>query len=156
MTDTSMEYWTVTSGDLTERRRVIDTPEIVVDPGSALRVIIDPTESHQEWIGAGAAITDSSAYLFRERMSAEQRTTILREMFDPQQGAFNMVRISIGTSDFSSQPYYSYNDLPPGESDSDLKKFSIGDPVERTKDFKYVIPVLQDEASLYPKPSKKY
>jgi glucosylceramidase len=47
------------------------------------------------------------------------------------------VRICIGTPDFTSDPWYSYNDLPPAETDPELKRFSI------EKDRAYILPVLK-------------
>ena len=84
----------------------------MIPAAGATEVVIDPTEEYQLWEGAGAAITDSSASLFMNAMTAEQRHAILEEMFDPRQGGFSSVRISIGACDFSSQKYYTYDDLP--------------------------------------------
>ena len=108
------ELWTITSGDLSQRRRPMDSPATVSDPGQAVPIQVDPTRQYQLWEGAGAALTDSSAYLFMTSMDAGQRSRILTEMFDPAQGGFSTLRICIGSCDFSSQRYYSYDDLPDG------------------------------------------
>ncbi|BDR52396.1 glucosylceramidase [Bombiscardovia nodaiensis] len=149
------ELWTVTAGDLSTRRTVLAAPEVEADPGEATRVVVDPSKVFQHWEGEGAAITDSSAYLLWTAMSAEQRHALLEELFSPQQAGFSSVRISIGSCDFSSQPYYSYDELPEGvESDGDLHYFSIGEgkpgAPDATKDLKYVIPVLQEILSINP------
>lgn len=149
------EYWTRTTGDLSERRAPIATPVIENDHNGAQTVVIDPTRRYQYWEGAGAAITDSSASLFMQSMTAEQRHAILTEMFDPEQGGFSSVRISIGACDFSSQAYYSYDDLPEGVvADAGLNYFSIGEgepgAPDATKDVKNVIPVLQEIVAINP------
>lgn len=149
------EYWTATSGDLIQRREHINTPQVVDSAAGATEVVIDPTEEYQLWEGAGAAITDSSASLFMNAMTAEQRHAILEEMFDPRQGGFSSVRISIGACDFSSQKYYTYDDLPEGvAADAGLEYFSIGEgepgAPDATKDMKNVVPVLQEIISINP------
>ena len=45
--------------------------------------------------------------------------------------------LQIGTSDFVGEPYYTYDDLPEGETDPDLAKFSI------EKDRAYVLPAIK-------------
>ena len=149
------EYWTATSGDLIQRRERINTPQVVDSAAGATEVVIDPTEEYQLWEGAGAAITDSSASLFMNAMTAEQRHAILEEMFDPRQGGFSSVRISIGACDFSSHKYYTYDDLPEGvAADAGLEYFSIGEgepgAPDATKDMKNVVPVLQEIISINP------
>ncbi|OZG58725.1 glycosyl hydrolase family 30 [Bifidobacterium tissieri] len=157
MTSYRTEYWTRTSGDLADRRTPIPTPEIKGndDAANAVKIVIDPTRQYQLWEGAGAAITDSSASLFMQSMSPEQRHAILTEMFDPEQGGFSSVRISIGSCDFSSQAYYSYDDLPDGvAADPALDHFSIGEgepgAPDATKDLKNVVPVLQEILAINP------
>ena len=149
------ERWTRTTGDLADRRAEISTPVIESDHGDAVPVVIDPTRRYQMWEGVGAAITDSSASLFMNSMSPEQRHAILEEMFSPEQGGFSSVRISIGSCDFSSQKYYSYDDLPEGvAADASLQYFSIGEgepgAPDATRDLKNVIPVLQEIVRINP------
>ena len=149
------EQWSVTSGDLGSRRHVIAAPESTVDPRDAVKVVIDPSQQYQFWEGGGAAITDSSAALLMQSMSAEQRHAILTELFSPDQAGFSSVRISIGSCDFSSQPYYSYDELPEGvAADSGLQYFSIGEGEPgtpgATKDLKNVVPVLQEILAINP------
>ena len=148
-------YWTRTSGDLKDRRTPIGVPHIVSTPGDAVKIVVDPTQEYQMWEGAGAAITDSSASLFMNSMTSEQRHAILTEMFDPEQGGFSSVRMSIGACDFSSQKYYTYDDLPDGvAADAALEHFSIGtgEPgaPDATRDMKNVVPVLQEIVSINP------
>ncbi|BDR55191.1 glucosylceramidase [Bombiscardovia apis] len=152
---TKQELWTRTSGDLSARRESLAQPAVVQDPGEACKVIVDPSRSYQSWEGEGAAITDSSAYLIWTSMNPEQRHALLEELFSPEQAGFSSVRISIGSCDFSSQPYYSYDELPEGVySDGDLNYFSIGEgepgAPDATKDLKYVIPVLQEILAINP------
>lgn len=151
----SNEYWTRTTGNLSERRQSLPIPAVVDELGGAVPIVIDPTKEYQLWEGVGAAITDSSASLFMTAMNAQQRHAILKEMFDPEQGGFSTVRMSIGACDFSSQPYYTYDDLPEGVvADGGLEYFSIGEgepgAPDATRDMKYVVPVLQEILSINP------
>lgn len=149
------EYWTETSGDLATRRTPVDTPPVVGTLDGAVPIVLDASEQYQLWEGAGAAITDSSASLMMHSMSAEQRHSLLEEMFSPEQGGFSSVRISIGACDFSSQKYYTYDDLPDGvAADGGLNYFSIGEgepgAPDATKDMKNVVPVLQEIVAINP------
>lgn len=149
------ELWTSTSGDLSQRRRRLEPPVTVDKPGSAIPVLVDATRQYQFWEGAGAALTDSSAYLLMTKMNPDQRTRILTELFSPDQGGFSTLRICMGSSDFSSQSYYSYDDLPEGvATDAALQYFSIGQGEpggsDATKDMKYLVPVLQEIMSINP------
>ena len=149
------EIWTATAGDLSQRREPIATPETTTGPEAAVPIVVDPTRRYQYWEGAGAALTDSSAYLFMTAMDADQRHRILTELFDPAQAGLSTLRISMGSCDFSSQRYYSYDDLPEGVmSDSGMTYFSIGQgkpgSPEATKDMKYVVPVLQEIMAINP------
>ena len=151
----SNEYWTRTSGDLTDRRKALAVPELTDNPGDAVRVIVDPTEEFQMWEGVGAAMTDSSASLFMRAMSPEQRHAILREMFDPEEGGFSTLRISIGACDMCTQKYYTYDDLPDGvTADASLAYFSIGEgepgASDATRDMRNIVPVLQEILGINP------
>lgn len=87
---------------------------------------IDADRRHQAMIGFGAAITDSSAWLIEKRMNAAQRDRLLHELFG--RGAdglgIDFTRLTIGASDFS-RAHYSLDDMPPGQSDPALARFSL-------------------------------
>ena len=149
------EFWTRTTADLSDRRLHLKTPAAQGSAQDAVRIVIDPSLRRQNWIGAGAAVTDATAYLLWEVMDAGQRGRLLRELFDPVDGAgFSLVRIPMGSCDFNKQDYYTYDDLPFGSHDSELKRFSIGEGTpgapEATKDLKYIVPVLREILDINP------
>ena len=111
---------------------------------SALVIDIDPATSYQEMQGFGASITDASAYLIQQRMKPAQRDQLMRELFgrDPGLG-MSFTRLTIGASDFS-QRHYSFDDMPAGESDPELKRFSI-DPHRAT-----VLPTVKAALAINP------
>jgi glucosylceramidase len=106
---------------------------------------VDESQTFQQMIGFGAAVTDSSAWLIYSKMSNSQRATLMQKLFDPNQGiGISFVRIPMGASDFSVSGPYSYDDLPAGQSDPNLNHFSI------SHDQAYILPVLQQARSLNP------
>jgi len=91
----------------------------------AIVIDVDPAQRYQEMVGFGAAITDASAWLIRNRMAAPQRDTLMRELFGPAPGlGLSFTRLTIGASDFS-RSHYSLDDMPPGQQDPALAHFSI-------------------------------
>lgn len=148
------EFWTVTTGDLSKKREPLMVPTTTTAPiDSAAKIVVDPSQKFQKWLGVGAAITDSTAKLIWSQ-NKEQRNQLLHELFDPEQGAYSVVRVPVGSCDFQSQDYYSYDDVPYGEHDHDLEHFSVGTGTpgasDATKDLKYIIPVLQEIIKINP------
>ncbi|MTV82982.1 glycoside hydrolase family 30 protein [Secundilactobacillus folii] len=148
------EFWTATSGDLTQKREPLSTPKYSSKPDQAIPIVIDPAIKQQDWIGAGAALTDSAASLIWHSQNEKQRDQLLHELFDPDQGGFSTLRIPLGSCDFQSQEYYTYDDVPFGEQDYKLEHFSIGTgkpgASDATKDLKYIVPVLQKILAINP------
>jgi glucosylceramidase len=95
--------------------------------------------------GFGAAITEASAWLMRNGMSPAQRDALMQELFTREgQGlGFDLTRLTIGASDFSRR-HYSLDDMQPGQTDPELKHFSL-DP-ERAD----VIPAVKQALALNP------
>jgi glucosylceramidase len=90
-----------------------------------LQIHVDPARQYQTIEGFGASFTDSSAWLIQRRMNAAQREALLRELFDPETGlGLSLTRVPIGASDFSLA-HYSFDDVPAGQSDPELSRFSI-------------------------------
>ena len=111
----------------------------------ALTIFVDDTTKFQEIDGFGASLTESSAYLLNRKLSASQRADALRMLFDQQKGiGLTMLRQPMGASDFALQ-VYSYDEMPEGETDPDLKKFSID------HDRADILPVLKEILAINPK-----
>lgn len=116
---------------------------------SAPTIAVDDTQQMQQMDGFGAAVTDSSAWLIYNHMSATQRTALMTNLFgtsasNPTSIGLSFVRIPMGASDFSVTGAYSYDDLPAGQTDPTLAKFSIA------HDTSYILPVLQQAYQLNP------
>lgn len=98
---------------------------------------IDSTQRFQQIDGFGFCLTDGSAQLINA-MSSADKTRLLNELFSTDGASIGIsyLRVSIGASDLSDK-VYSYNDLPAGQTDTSLSKFSID---ENKKD---LIPTLK-------------
>jgi glucosylceramidase len=121
-------------------------PDIITTtPSSAVQTIsVSPGELFQEMDGFGYALTGGSA-LHINNMSAAARQQLLTELFDHDEKNIGVsyLRISIGSSDLDPA-VFSYNDLPFGETDVNMEKFSLD------KDREYLIPVLKEILKINP------
>lgn len=115
----------------------------VARPDGVIR--IDPNRQFQRMAGFGAAITEASAWLMRHGLKPEQRDALMKELFTREGGGvgFDLTRLTIGASDFSRH-HYSLNDMPPGQTDPELRHFSL-EP-ERAD----VIPAVKQALALNP------
>ncbi|MFG6468124.1 glycoside hydrolase family 30 protein [Roseateles sp. BYS87W] len=106
---------------------------------------IDPTRQHQRMAGFGAAITEGSAWLIRHGMTQAQRDALMKELFTREGNGvgFELTRLTIGASDFS-RSHYSLDDMPPGQTDPELKNFSLA------KEREDVIPAVKQALALNP------
>jgi glucosylceramidase len=98
---------------------------------------VDEGNIYQTIIGIGSSLEHSTCYNISLLPEAE-RERVVESIVDPVKGiGMNLMRICIGTPDFTASPWYSYDDMPPGEKDPELKRFSIA------KDEEYVLPILR-------------
>lgn len=106
-------------------------------PGQGHQINLDPARRYQSILGMGGSLEHATCYNL-SKLSDEKRAEVIQSLVDPVTGiGMNLMRLCIGTSDFVGEPYYSYNDLPPGETDLALEKFSI------EKDRAYVLPAVK-------------
>src|SRR6267378_7271697 len=111
-------------------------------PGLAT-ISVDDTATYQEMVGFGAAITDAAAMNINH-LPPDRRETLLRELFDPDSGiGLSFTRLTIGASDFSPRQY-SFDDMPPGQRDPRVARFSI-EPNRAD-----VLPVVQRALAINP------
>src|SRR5574340_853604 len=109
-----------------------------------LTITVNEAVGYQTIDGFGASLTDSSAWLLWNKLSEAQRKETLQKLFDPEKGiGLSLLRQPMGSSDFATEDY-SYDDMPSGERDPELKKFSIA------KDERYIVPLLREALALNP------
>ncbi len=102
--------------------------------------------TYQQIDGFGGAMTDSSAWLLHEKLTPVERDTVMRKLFDPVDGiGMSYLRLPMGTSDFASNDrHYTYDDMPPGQTDPTLANFSV------ISDTAWIIPMLQQARAINP------
>lgn len=99
---------------------------------------IDPSLQYQTMLGFGSSIEESTVYNLW-KMTPAVREEVLRKLVDPEEGiGMNLMRICFGSSDFTARPFYSYDDMPPGQTDPTLNNFSI----QKDRDYK-IIPTIR-------------
>lgn len=106
---------------------------------------LDPSLTYQPFEGAGAAMTESSAWLILNKLDETARQQLMNDLFTRQGSGIGLsyLRVPMGASDFALRNY-SYSDISPAYSDPELRSFSI------EPDLDDVIPALRLARSLNP------
>ncbi|MBM3849775.1 MAG: hypothetical protein FJ396_06225 [Verrucomicrobia bacterium] len=111
---------------------------------SRVRIEIDETANHQSILGLGSSFEHSTCHNL-SLLPEAQRERVIQSLVDPDTGiGMSLMRICIGTSDFAPGPFYTYDDMPDGQVDPRLERFSI----DRDRD--YVLPVIKLAQRLHP------
>ena len=107
-------------------------------------ITVDTTQRFQTMDGFGYTLTGGSAQLINA-LSDSIKETLLRELFTTKGDGIGIsfIRISIGASDLDDH-VFSYNDMPKGKTDIELKNFSLAE------DEKNLIPILKKIVALNP------
>jgi glucosylceramidase len=136
----------VTTGDKSKLLQA--QPSVQFSSGgqtTSLLITVEDTTSYQQMDGFGASLTDSSAWLIWNKLDASQQATLMQNLFSPTAGiGISFLRQPMGASDFSSVGNYSYDDMPPGETDPNLTNFSV------VHDTAYIIPLLKQAITINP------
>lgn len=105
---------------------------------------IDSAQTFQTVDGFGYTLTGGSAFLLR-KMDAAARAKLLAELFGSGDNDLKIsyLRLSLGASDLDAA-VFSYDDLPAGQTDPDLSRFSL------SKDTVDLIPVLKEILAIRP------
>ena len=135
----------VTSADRAELMHDRGTVAFGTRPTGELTITVDPSRTYQTMDGFGASITDSSAaVLYRLDPAARERA--MRSLFDPARGiGVSALRQPIGSSDFTDEPHYTYDDMPAGQTDFALAHFSVA------HDQAQILPLLRRAKALNPR-----
>ena len=138
------ELWltTLDKESLLEKREL--DPGVPENAEIDATITVDTTETYQEIDGFGYTLTGGSA-MHINQMSDSARTALLEELFGTgeDQLGVSYLRLSIGASDLDEAPF-SYNDLPVGETDENLERFSLAN------DTVHLIPVLKEILEITP------
>jgi glucosylceramidase len=105
-------------------------------------VTVSPAHTFQPFLGVGAALTDSAAYVLTHYMSTAQRHALLKDLFSASGRNWRMLRVCMGSPDFRSEPVgYTYDD---GSPDPSLSRFSIA------RDTAFITPVIKEILAINP------
>ena len=137
---------TQTTSDFSERLARLRSVSFAGPPPTGLPLItVDESQRYQTFTGVGEAMTDSSAWLINDELSAPTRTALMNDLFGPAGTHYSFALVPMGASDFTrtGQPY-TYDDVPAGRSDPQLAQFSIA------HDQPYILPALREMLAVNP------
>lgn len=130
--------------------RLAHRPGLVFTSASALArttpvITVDDSTRYQAIVGVGTAMTDASAWLIQDQLSAATRNTVLRNLFGASGIGIRVLRLPMGASDFvrDGRPY-SYDSVPRGQADPRLARFSV------VHDDAYIVPAMREALGLDP------
>ncbi|MFI0801441.1 glucosylceramidase [Amycolatopsis lurida] len=121
-------------------------------------ITVDENTTYQQFEGAGASFTDTAAWLMKGSgaLSQATRDETMRKLFDPVSGiGVTFIRNPLGSSDLARFSY-SFDDLPAGQTDPSLAKFSIAHDLDSilplTKQAREINPATKVMASPWSAP----
>lgn len=141
---TEVAFW-LTKGD---QSQLLSKQNIALNFSDATNanptIEIDPNTSFQSIDGFGYTLTGGSASLINA-LPAADKDKLLNELFGTADNAIavSYLRVSIGASDLSASAF-TYNDLPDGETDENLAKFSL------SKEEADLLPILKKIVAINP------
>ncbi|MEV4036806.1 ricin-type beta-trefoil lectin domain protein [Streptomyces umbrinus] len=114
--------------------------------GSGENISVDENTRYQSFSGGGASFTDTAAWLMDGSGALTQATrdATMRKLFSPTEGiGLSLLRNPMGGSDLARFGY-TYDDVPAGQTDPTLSKFSIAHDLED------VLPLTKQARQLNP------
>jgi glucosylceramidase len=136
---------TITSGDKKFLLSPSDPLTFSDDSISGSIIEVDTNRQFQPIDGFGYTLTGGSAYLLKQKLSDQQRTALLKELFSRDEKGIGVsyLRISIGASDLDDK-VFSYNDMEKGKTDPTLANFTLAPDDEN------LVPVLKEVLAIAP------
>ncbi|MEV5801992.1 ricin-type beta-trefoil lectin domain protein [Streptomyces collinus] len=114
--------------------------------GGGENITVDENTRYQTFTGGGASFTDTAAWLMNSSgaLSQSTRDATMRKLFSPSDGiGLSFLRNPMGASDLARYGY-TYDDVPAGQTDTSLAKFSIA------HDLADVVPLTRQALQLNP------
>lgn len=91
----------------------VDKPDLdirTVDDSTMTTINVDDTTEYNSFLGMGTSVDESTVYNLM-KMSESDRYAFIKRLVDPVNGSGNtLFRLTIGTADFTAQPFYTYYD----------------------------------------------
>jgi glucosylceramidase len=150
--DETVNIWLTTTNDSAGRNVVAglqqQTP-IAFSAGNSsagTEITVDEGTKYQQFVGGGASMTDTAAYLLGSSgaISSSTQSAVMNALFSPTNGiGLDFLRNPMGASDLARYNY-SYDDMPAGETDPTLANFSI------SHDLTDILPLTKEAEELNP------
>ncbi|WP_265427766.1 glycoside hydrolase family 30 protein [Chryseobacterium sp. YIM B08800] len=142
-TDKKVQIW-MTKGDESVKLQQQNALTFVNTSNNFQNIEINDSQKFQYIDGFGYTLTGGSVEVIN-RLSPSKRKALLNELFgnDKNSISISYLRLSIGASDLDGE-VFSYDDLPEGQTDPSLSKFSLA----RDKD---LISMLKEILAINPK-----
>ncbi len=142
---TPVDLWLTDPGGSARFEKQSPALSFQTAPVAGPTIDVDATQTFQTIDGFGYTLTGGSAQHLMG-MTAPVRAALLRELFatNGTNIGVSYLRVSLGASDLNAR-VFSYDDLPAGETDPELKRFDLG------PDRADVVPVLQEILAIAPK-----
>lgn len=139
-----IEFW-LTNSDQTVLLQKQNKISFAYKSNDLPTIELNENQTFQAIDGFGYSLTGGSAFVINQ-LDKTNKSNLLQELFGWKKDSISIsyLRISIGSSDLNFAPY-TYNDLPTGETDLNLEKFSL------SMDEKHLIPLLQEILRINPK-----
>jgi O-glycosyl hydrolase len=135
--ESSVHSW-VSSSNMIQRLSPQPPLNFVAGLSDAKTIIrVDPGRTFQSILGLGSSLEHSTCYNI-SKLPQEQQAKVVESLVHTEKGiGMSLMRICIGTPDFTASGWYSYDDVPVGQTDPELEHFSINN------DRQYVLPILR-------------
>ncbi|MGW0915422.1 RICIN domain-containing protein [Streptomyces sp. NPDC002784] len=131
--DPTAQVW-VTTADGSRKLAAETVP--FNSPAQPIDIRVDAAAKGQKFTGAGASVTEASAHLI-QGLPADKRADLMKSLFSTTEGiGLNYLRQPLGSTDFNSGGFYTYEDTK--------GSFSIG------RDQQEIIPVLKQATAHNP------
>ena len=131
----------------TQTAKLQPQPAVTFGTGTTANnpIVVDEARTYQEVEGFGASFTDSSAYLLNQVAVPAARDAAMANLFTRVGTGIGLsfIRNPMGASDLA-RFHYSYDDVPPGQTDPTLANFSIA------HDLADIVPLVQQARALNP------
>ena len=138
--------WYHAPSDITYKLEKQENLNITAEDSLSMTTInIDPNKKYQSILGIGTSIEESTVSCLG-RMSEVKRHEVLTKLVHAKNGiGMNLIRVCIGTADFTGRKFYTYDDRLNSEPDVNLDYFSI------QKDIDYnIISTLKEALAINP------
>ena len=138
--DNQIEVW-LTKGDESAKLQQQKSLPFNSVSNQFQSIVIDDTQKFQTVDGFGYTLTGGSVEVINQ-LSAIKRKELLVELFGKSETSISVsyLRLSIGASDLDSE-VFSYNDLPAGQTDLNLTKFSLARDVQLISMLKEILAI---------------